>query len=490
MATNAKLAPPEAWSGRIYMGQWEAPGGGVHAILDKAAGEEIGRIGFASAADIAKAAEIAAAAQREWGKLPAPARGDALRRFAGAFLDHTDEIAEWLIRETASSRLKGRWEAQLCSRVVAEGAMLTSQPAGLILPTAEAGRQSLAMRVPVGVVGVITPWNSPLTLACRAIAPALAMGNAVLLKPDPQTPVSGGVVLAALAEAAGLPRGLLHVLPGGIETGEALVTEPGVDMVSFTGSTRAGRRVGALAGERGKRVSLELGGNNAYVVLPDADVAAAASAGAWGSFFHQGQICTTIGRHIVHASIADAYAGELVARANKLRMGDPFRSDVDLGPLINERQALNVERIVKDTVAAGAKVLAGGKRDGLYYAPTVLTGVRPGMAAFDEEIFGPVAAITTFETDEEAVQLANATNYGLVSSVVSADLARAGRIADRLHAGMVHVNDQTVVHEVYGPVGGVGASGNGWNYGTTVNADQFTEWQWRTVRTAVPKYPF
>lgn len=490
MGMNAKLAPPEVWSGKIYTGEWQSPNGGTHPILDKAAGEEIGRIGFASAADVAHAAQVASDAQKEWAKLPAPARGEALRRFAAAFTDHVDEIAEWLIRETGSSRLKGRWEAQLASKVVMEGAMLTSQPLGLVLPTWEAGRQSFAMRIPVGVVAVITPWNSPLTLACRAIAPALAMGNAVLLKPDPQTPVSGGVVLAALAEAAGLPRGLLHVLPGGIETGEALVSEPRVNMVSFTGSTRAGKRVGAMAGEHGKRVSLELGGNNAYLVLQDADVAAAASAGAWGSFFHQGQICTTTGRHIVHASIADAYTKELAARAGKLRIGDPFRSDVDLGPLINEKQALNVERVVKESVAAGAKVLTGGKRDGLYYPPTILTGVRPGMPAFDEEIFGPVAPITTFETDEEAVALANSTHYGLVSSVVSPDLARAGRIADQLHAGMVHVNDQTVVHEVYGPVGGVGASGNGWNYGTTVNADQFTEWQWRTVRTALPKYPF
>lgn len=490
MTGKSKLAPLEQWSGKLYSGQWREPSGGVQPILEKATGTQLGEIGIAAASDVARAAEAAAVAQARWASLPAPARGDVLRKFAAAFLDHVDEIAEWLIRETASSRMKGRWEAQLASRVVMEGAMLASQPTGLMLPTAEPGRQSFAQRVPVGVVAIITPWNSPLTLGCRAIAPALAMGNAVLLKPDPQTPVSGGVILAALAEAAGLPEGLLHVLPGGVETGEALVTDPRVNMVSFTGSTRAGRRVGALAGEHGKRVSLELGGNNAYLVLKDADVPAAAAAGAWGSFFHQGQICTTTGRHIVHESIAARYVSELTARAAKLRMGDPFLSDVELGPLINERQALNVERIVKESVAAGAKVVFGGTRDGLYFAPTILTSVRPGMPAFDEEIFGPVAPIITFADEEEAVELANATHYGLVSSVVSPDIARASRIADRLHAGMVHVNDQTVVHEVYGPVGGVGASGNGWNYGTTVNADQFTEWQWRTIRTSLPKYPF
>ncbi|MBN9427644.1 MAG: aldehyde dehydrogenase family protein [Burkholderiales bacterium] len=490
MSISTRLAPPEKWGGRLYRGDWQAGAGGTQSIIEKATGETLGEIGIAAPSDVAQAAEAAAQAQVSWASLPAPARGDILRKFAAVFLDNVDELAEWLIRETGSSRLKGRWEAQMASRVVMEGAMLASQPIGLMLPTAEPGRHSYARRVPVGVVGVITPWNSPLTLGCRAIAPALAMGNAVLLKPDPQTPVSGGVMLAALAEAAGLPKNLLHILPGGVETGEAIVTNPRVAMVSFTGSTRAGRRVGALAGEQGKRVSLEMGGNNAYVVLEDADASAAAAAAAWGAFFHQGQICTTIGRHIVHESIAESYARELTAKALKLRMGDPFRSDVELGPLINERQARNVERIVRETVAAGAKLALGGTRDGLYFTPTILTDVRPGMPAFDEEIFGPVAPIITFGNDEEAVALANASHYGLVSSVVSPDLTRASRIAERLHAGMVHVNDQTVVHEVYGPVGGVGASGNGWNYGTTVNADQFSEWQWHTVRAALPKYPF
>ncbi len=490
MSQHHKLAPLDAWGGKLYSEGWRSAGAGVHPVTEKATGAELGQVGFASKEDVSRAASAALEAQREWAAMPAPARGDVIRRFAAVFLDHVDEMAEWLIRETGSSRLKGRWEAQLASKVVLEGAMLASQPIGAMLPTAERDRQSFAKRVPIGVVGVITPWNSPLTLGCRAIAPALAMGNAVLLKPDPQTPVSGGVLLAALAEVAGLPKGLLHVLPGGVETGEALIKEPLVRMISFTGSTRGGRQVGALAGEHVKRVSLELGGNNAYVILEDADLERAAAAGAWGSFFHQGQICTTTGRHIVHASVVDEYTRLLSERARKLRVGDPFLSDVELGPLINQRQALNVERIVKDSVAAGARLVCGGTRDGLYYAPTILADVRPGMPAFDEEIFGPIAPITTFSSDDEAIELANASEYGLVSSVVSANLARAQAMADRLHAGMVHVNDQTVVHEVYGPVGGIGVSGNGWNYGTTVNADQFTEWQWRTVRSVVPTYPF
>jgi benzaldehyde dehydrogenase (NAD) len=314
------------------------------------------------------------------------------------------------------------------------------------------------------------------------IGPALAMGNAMILKPDVQTPVAGGVTFARLLEAAGLPNGLFHVLPGGPETGAALVKEPLVDMISFTGSTRAGRQVGPIAGGQLKRVSLELGG----IVLDDADIEAAASAGAWGAFFHQGQICLTAGRHLVQERVADAYAETLVRKARALVVGDPFDEKVQVGPIINERQAANVERIVAETIAKGAKVLTGGSRKGLFFEPTVITGVTPGMAAFDEERFGPVAVITTFRNDEEAIALANATNYGLVAAVASTDLARAQRVADGLHSGVVHINDQTVLYGVYGPIGGLGDSGNGFAYGTVSNADLFSEWQWITTRSQIP----
>ena len=489
-ASSTLITPSGLWAGKIYSGGWRNGGLGKHPVVDKANGELLGEVGFASAEDVAAAAAMGAKAQPAWSEMPSPLRGDILRKFAELLLQHHKEISDWTVRETGSTRLKSGWEAQMCSRIVLEGAALTSHHSGLQLATAVQGRESFARRVPIGVVGVITPWNSPMTLACRALAPALAMGNAVILKPDPQTPVSGGVLLAAIADAAGLPNGLLHVLPGAIETGEALVKERLIRMVSFTGSTRAGRRVGALAGEHVKRVSLELGGNNAYIITEDADLDLAAGAGAWGSFFHQGQICTTIGRHIVHQSVAGDYVRRLSERAKKLTVGDPNKGDFDLGPIINERQARNVERIVKDTIAQGATLVQGGGRDGLFFQPTVISGLKPGMPAFEEEIFGPVAAIATFGTDEEAIDLANRTDYGLVSSVVSRDYTRAKRIASRLHAGMVHINDQTVVHEVYGPVGGIGCSGNGWNYGTSVNADQFTEWQWTTIRSDLPSYAF
>jgi benzaldehyde dehydrogenase (NAD) len=490
MQTDTLLTPAEAWSAKIYSNGWKKPGLGTADVTEKATGKKLGEIGIASAEDVSAAAAMGHQAQKDWAKVPGPKRGDVLREFSRLLLSHSDEIADQIVWETGAIRAKAQWEVQITAREFVEAAALGSQPQGILTATLEAGYQSIARRIPVGVIGIITPWNSPLVLGARAIGPALAMGNAVILKPDVQTPVSGGVTFARLLEKAGLPNELFHVLPGGPETGAALVKEPLVNMISFTGSTRVGRQVGSIASGQLKRVSLELGGNNPYIVLDDADIEAAASAGAWGAFFHQGQICLTGGRHLVHERVADAYVRSIVRKAKALVVGDPFDEKVQVGPIINERQAANVERIVAETIAKGAKILTGGSRKGLFFEPTVITGVTPGMPAFDEERFGPIAVITTFRNDEEAIALANATDYGLVGAVVSADLVRTQRIADRLHSGVVHINDQTVVHGVYGPISGLGDSGNGFGYGTVSNADLFSEWQWITTRSQIPAYPF
>ena len=485
-----ELAPSGVWHDKIFSGGWKAAGAGTIPVTEKATGEVMGSTGCASVADVSAAAAIATDAQHAWAATPGPQRGDILREVARLLDVHRDEIARQIVRETGSIRPKAQLEVKLAIREILEGAALASQPTGMITTSDVKGRHSIARRIPMGVVGVITPWNSPLILAARAIAPALATGNAVLLKPDPQTPVSGGVLYARLFEATGLPEGLFHVLPGGAETGDAMVREPLVNMISFTGSTRVGQVIGAVAGGLLKRASLELGGKNPYIVLDDVDVEAAASAGAWGSFLHQGQVCMSAGRHLVQETIADAYVESLVRRTRALTVGDPSRDDVHLGPLINERQAANVDRIVADSASKGAKILAGGSRDGLFFEPTVMVDVAPQMPAFEEEIFGPVAAVTVFKDDDEAVRLANQNRYGLVAAVASSDLRRAQRIADRLHAGIVHINDQTVMHEVFGPMGGLGLSGNGHNYSTLTNADQFMEWQWVTSREDLPAYSF
>jgi benzaldehyde dehydrogenase (NAD) len=263
-----------------------------------------------------------------------------------------------------------------------------------------------------------------------------------------------------------------------------------VAMVSFTGSTATGRRVGELAGRHLKKVSLELGGNNAFIVLDDADVAVAASAGAWGSYLHQGQICLTAGRHLVHEAIADRYAKALCERAQALKVGNPAAEDVALGPIINQRQLDRVDRIVRDTVAAGARVRTGGTHDGLFYRKTVLEGVEPTMRAFTDEIFGPVAPITTFSTDEEVVELANRTEYGLVAGIHTRTMARGLRIANRLRTAMVHVNDQTVNDEAHVPFGGMGASGLGGRSGGEANLEEFTERRWIGIQRTAVEYPY
>jgi benzaldehyde dehydrogenase (NAD) len=490
MATKTLLTPTEVWSAKIYSNGWRKPSLGTADVIEKATGAKLGKIGIGSAEDVSAAAAAAREAQKEWAKLPGPKRGDVLREVSRLVLAHPDEIADQLIRETGSIRAKAEWEVHVTAREFLEAAALGSQPQGILTATLEGGFQSIARRIPLGVIGIITPWNSPFILGARAIGPALALGNAVILKPDVQSPIVGGVTFARLLEEAGLPKGLFHVLPGAAETGAALVKERLINMISFIGSTRVGREVGSVASGQLKRVSLELGGNNPYIVLDDADIEAAVSAGAWGAFFHQGQICLTVGRHLVHERVADTYVEALVKKAKALIVGNPFDEKVQIGPIVNERQAANVDRIVRETIAKGAKVATGGARNGLFFEPTVITGVTPGMAAFDDEIFGPVAPITTFRDDAEAVALANATDYGLVAAVVSADLARAQRISDGLHSGVVHINDQTVLHGVYGPIGGVGVSGNGFGHGTVTNADQFAEWQWITTRPQISAYPF
>jgi len=487
---NAGLAPSSVWNGKLYSNGWRDAEGGALTVTDKSTGERLGEIGRASFKDVAGAAMSARESQRAWAAAPGPHRGDIVRKASQLVVEYADEIAGQIVRETGSIRPKGRAEAALTAREILEAAALASQPTGFITASEAPGRRSIARRIPVGVVGVITPWNSPFLLASRAVAPALAAGNAVLLKPDPQSPVCGGAFFGQLFEAAGLPPGLLHILPGGADIGDALVKDKNVNMISFTGSTKVGRSIGATAGTLLKRVSLELGGNNAFIVLDDADIEAAASAGAWGSFFHQGQICFTAGRHLVHERIAEDYVKALARHAQALKVGNPWTSEVHLGPLINERQAVNVDRVVSETVARGARLVTGGTRQGLFFTPTVLAGVAPGMAAFDEEIFGPVAPITTFRDDAEAVTLANHTEYGLAASILSANLTRAQHIADQLHCGIIHINDQTILHEVYGPIGGHGVSGNGYSYSTLTNAEQFTEWQWITSRETIAPYPF
>lgn len=478
------------WDRRIYSSGWSDGSGEPIEVTDKATDERLAVVGAASPADVRRSAEAASADQPDWAETPGKDRARILRAAATILERREGEISELLVRETGSIAPKAAWEINYAIERLHATAGLCIQPYGELVAPAERGQLSIAQRVALGVVGQITPWNAPLALALRALAPAIAVGNAVLLKPDPQTPISGGLLLAEVFEEAGLPNGLIHVLPGGAEVGEAILLDPAVAMVTFTGSTRVGRRVGELAGGALKKVSLELGGNNAFIVLEDADVEAASSAGSFGSYFHQGQICMTAGRHLVHESVADEYREAIARRARALPVGNPHTDEVAIGPMINARQLARVDEIIEVSTAAGARVIAGGSHDGRYYAPTVLDGVAPDMPAFTEEIFGPVAPITTFASDDEALELANRTEYGLSAAIQTSNPARGLALARRLRAGMVHVNDQTVMDEPNAPVGGMGTSGNGGRFGSMAEWDEFTQWQWVTLRETTKSYPF
>jgi len=478
------------WQGKIFSNGWVDARGGVIDSVEPATGEVLAQVGLANADDITAAAAAAAAAQPEWAERTGPERAAVMRKAAEVLAANRAEFETWLIREGGCVPGKAAFEVDLVLGELHEAAALPTQPWGHLLPSSEPGRESTARRVPLGVVGVISPWNFPQILSVRAVAPALALGNAVVLKPDVQTAVAGGALVARLFEEAGIPDGVFHVLAGDAEPGAALASDPNIAMISFTGSTAVGREVGAAAGRTLKRVSLELGGNNALIVLDDADIEIASSAGAWGAFLHQGQVCMTAGRHIVLESVADEYLERIAKRATNLPVGNPHTDQVALGPMINERQVADVERIVRETVQAGAEIRAGGVSDGLFYSPTVLADVKPGMPAFREEIFGPVAPVTVVRDEDEAVAVANDTEYGLVAAIQTGSAERGLRLTKQLRTGIVHVNDQTLNNDAYAPFGGTGASGNGARFGSQSSWDEFTSWQWVTSREQAHGFPF
>ena len=491
----AAIAPDTAESSApgwlaSFIERWEPGTGEPVEDREPATGRLIATVAGSTTDDVARAAAAARAAQPAWAETSYQERARILRKAADIYEANRAEFGTWTMRETGASHSKMHHESNFAYGEILSAATLPWQPYGSLVPTVVPGRLSMVRRIPVGVIGTITPWNSPSVLGMRVVAPALALGNAVVLKPDPQTPIIGGAMFEAVFREAGLPDGVLQVVVGGADVGEALVTDPNVAMVSFTGSTAAGRRVGELAGGRLKKVSLELGGNNAFIVLDDADLDAATAAGAFSAFQFQGQVCFAAGRHIVHESLASDYVDALRDKAEKLRMGDPYREDVQLGPIVNEKQVARVDDIVQRSIAAGAVVSEGATREGLFYRPTVLTSITPDMAAFTDEIFGPVAPVTTFRTDEEALALANNSEYGLVGTVYSRSISRGLSVAHRIKAGMVHVNDGPLNDEATIPFGGTGMSGNGSRYGGEANLDNFTEWQWVTVRDQPPTFPF
>lgn len=464
---------PEYTAEVFIAGRFERPGSGDWLpVHDKGSGAAFARYANATADQVDRAVAAARTAQPAWAATDANTRCAVLRAFANELERRREELLRLIIRETGGTRPKAEEELEQSINQLLNSATQLTENAGSILPPYKQNKISLSRAVPLGVIGLIVPWNYPMSLAMRALAPGLAYGNAVVLKPAELTPIAGGQVLAEAARAAGVPDGLFAVLPGdGPETGDALYRHPGLDLIHFTGSFEVGAMITAYGSKAGKQVVTELGGDNAFVVLDDADVDRAAACALWTALWYQGQTCISAGRHIVHRSVADAFTEAVVERVGRLRVGDPLREDVDLGPVISAGQLRRFhEGLVEPSVAAGAKVATGGTYDGRFYRPTVLVDVTPDMPIFREETFGPVMPITVVDSEAEALELVN-RHRTLMNSVFTGDPLRGLAFAEHVASNEVHVNDGYARH------GGEGQLAS------------FTRRQWVGLQTAATAYP-
>jgi aldehyde dehydrogenase (NAD+) len=459
------------------------------ADRDPYSGETVLTLSQADASDVDEAYREAERVQPAWAATRPQTRRDIFERAAVVIERRKEEIVDWLVHESGSTRKKAIVEWRFTHLGLLEAATIPFHADGRICPSSISGKENRVYRRPVGVVGIISPWNFPFHLANRSVAPALASGNAVVIKPSNDTPVTGGLLLAKILEEAGLPPGVLSVVVGDSrEIGDPLVDHPAPRVISFTGSTAVGRRIAERAGRSVKRVCLELGGNTPLLVLDDADLEAAVDGAVAGSFFHQGQICMAINRVLVDARCHDDFVGRFVDRARALRVGDPADPETDVGPVINQTQLDGILQKVEASIASGARPLLRGEPERLVLPPIVLDGVTGDMRTAREEVFGPVASILTFDGDEQGVEMANDTEYGLSSAVFTRDEGRGLRVASRIRAGMTHVNDWSVNDEPNLPFGGEKASGIG-RYGGEWAVDEFTSPHWVSVQRSRPRYP-
>ncbi|WP_030785813.1 aldehyde dehydrogenase family protein [Streptomyces sp. NRRL S-920] len=472
-------------------GEWKA-GSGSWDIIDfnPYNGEKLASITVATADEVDQAYRAAERAQREWADTNPYARRGVFERALRIIEDREAEITEAIIAELGGTRLKAAFELHLTKEFLREAVHLALRSEGRILPSPDDGKENRLYRVPVGVVGVISPFNFPFLLSIKSVAPALALGNAVVLKPHQNAPVLGGSLVAKVFEDAGLPPGLLNVVITDIaEIGDALIEHPVPGIISFTGSDRVGRHVATVCASHFKRSILELGGNSALIVLDDADIDYAVDAAVFSRFVHQGQVCMAANRILVDRSVRAEFTEKFVAKAASLKVGDPAEPGTHIGPLINSSQAEAVSSVVEQAVAAGATALLRGGIEGNVVSPSVLTDLPADSPFLGQEIFGPVALILPFDGEEEAVRIANDSPYGLSGAVHTADIERGVRLAKRVRTGMIHVNDGTVHDEAIVPFGGEKSSGIGRLNGTST-VEAFTTQKWISVQHGRSRFPF
>ncbi|WP_395337415.1 NAD-dependent succinate-semialdehyde dehydrogenase [Novosphingobium sp. BL-8H] len=430
-------------------------------VIDPATGEVIAEVPYLGAAETRTAIAAAQKAQAEWRTRPAGDRADLLLRWHALMLEHQDALAAILTAEQGKPLAEARGEVLYAASFVRWFAEEARRVEGEVIPAPRSNQRILVWSEPVGVVAAITPWNFPAAMVTRKVAPALAAGCAIIVKPAPETPLTA-LALAALAEEAGLPEGLLSVITGeAAAIGEAFMSSDVVRKLSFTGSTGVGRKLYEQSAPTLKRLSLELGGNAPFLVFDDADIDAAVEGALLGKYRNAGQTCVCVNRFLVQDGIHDAFVERLRQRVEGLVVGRGTEAGVTIGPLINDRAVEKVEQHVADALARGGRLLAGGQRqDGLFFPPTLIADVPRDALVASEETFGPLAAVIRFETEEEAIRMANDTEFGLAAYAYTRDIGRAMRVAGALEYGMVGLNEAAISTEV-APFGGIKASGMG-----------------------------
>ncbi len=466
-------------------GRWvDARSGAVTESVNPATGEVLGLVPRSGPEDVEDAVRAAAAAFPSWRRTPAPRRAEILFRAAEHLVSHKEELARLMTREMGKVLAETRGDVQeaidMSYFIAGEGRRLH----GYTAPSEMPHKAAYCVRAPLGVVGIITPWNFPIAIPSWKIVPALVCGNTVVFKPASYTPLVA-LKFVQIFEEAGLPPGVLNLVTGpGQGAGDALVSHPQVRVVSFTGSTETGLRLAEQCARLGKRVSLEMGGKNAAIVLPDADLGLATDALIWSAFGTSGQRCTACSRIIVHQAVKADLAERLVERTKRLRLGDGLQPETDVGPVVSGSQLDRVHQYVQVGRQEGARLLVGGARTqegalgrGFFYAPTIFDRVTPRMRIAQEEIFGPVTDLIETESFESAVAVLNDSRYGLSASVFTRDISAAMRAIDDIDTGIVYVNHGTIGAEVHLPFGGTKETGNGHREGGLQVLDVFSEWK-------------
>ncbi len=494
---SVSASTPSTKQGQIYQnfigGEWRnSRSGETFASTNPAhTSEVIGRYQRSTADDIEDAVNAAVKAQPSWAAIPAPERGEILLRTALLLEQQKEELAKLMTREMGKIVVETRGDVQTAIDVAKYMAGEGRRAEGETIPSALPNKFCMTIRQPVGIVGIITPWNFPMAIPAWKTFPALLAGNAVILKPASDTPLLA-LKLAEIFYNAGLPAGVLNVVTGpGGSLGNALVSHKKVNMISLTGSTEVGRHVAEICGRDLRRCALELGGKNAVIVLEDADLELAVESVARGAFGTTGQRCTATSRVIVQKSVQQAFTDRLVATAEKLRVGDGLNPETDMGPLVNSGRVKAVHEYTEIGKLEGAKLVLGGSpltvgdyREGAFYKPTVFTDVGPSMRIATEEIFGPFVSIMPVASYEEAVKVANSTEYGLSTAIFTESIRLTFRAMRDIESGLVYFNAPTTGAEIHLPFGGMKASGNGHRELGSSAVEEFSE-----IKSIFVSYP-